>query len=173
MKVLKLLTQVVRSGILFIMIFGLSVTMTIDSFAQEMFIYPQKGQSNDQMEQDKYQCYQWAKKQTGFDPMKVPTATAPPPEKEAQKGGVGRGAVRGGLLGLGVGAIAGDAGTGAAIGAVGGGLIGGMRRKDQKQQEAKAEQQWAEGQASQYAHSRNQYNRAYSACLEGRGYTVK
>jgi hypothetical protein len=141
--------------------------------AQDMFIYPEKGQSNEQMEQDKFQCYDWAKKQSGFDPMKAPTATTPPPQEEAAKGGVGRGAVRGGLLGLGVGAIAGDAGKGAAIGAVGGGLIGGARRSNQKQEQAQAEQQWAEQQASNYAHNRNKYNRAYSACLEGRGYTVK
>jgi hypothetical protein len=43
--------------------------------AQDLMIYPAKGQSQDQMEQDKYQCYSWAKGQTGFDPMQVPTAT--------------------------------------------------------------------------------------------------
>jgi hypothetical protein len=28
-------------------------------------------------------------------------------------------------------------------------------------------------QVAQYQQSRNNYNRAYSACLEGRGYTVR
>ncbi len=41
--------------------------------AQEMFIYPNEGQSQDQMEKDKFDCYGWAKSSTGFDPM------APPP----------------------------------------------------------------------------------------------
>jgi hypothetical protein len=144
-----------------------------EAFAQEMFIYPNKGQSKEQQEKDKFECYTWARNQTGFDPMEVPTATAPPPEKEAKKGGVAKGAVGGALLGLGVGAIAGDAGKGAAIGAVGGGVFGGARRQGQKKQEAHAEQQWAQEQASQYAQRRNQYNRAYGACLDGRGYTVK
>ena len=53
-------------------------------FAQEPFIYPDKGQSAEQQEKDKYECYAWAKGQTGFDPMQVPTATAPPPGEEAQ-----------------------------------------------------------------------------------------
>jgi hypothetical protein len=140
---------------------------------QEMYIYPVKGQSNEQMERDKFECYAWSKKQTGFDPMKVPTATEAPPAQEAKKGGVAKGAVRGGLVGVGVGAIAGDAGKGAAAGALAGGLIGGMRRQDQKRQQAQAEQQWAEEQSAQYAQRRSSYNRAYAACLEGRGYTVK
>lgn len=139
----------------------------------DLFIYPNKGQSADQQEKDKFDCYNWSKQQTGFDPMETPRATAPPPQQEAQQGGVGRGAVRGGLVGLGVGAIAGDAGKGAAIGALGGGAIGGIRRQDQKKREEQAQQQWAEDQAAQYAHRRNNYDRAYRACLEGRGYTVK
>jgi hypothetical protein len=43
----------------------------------------------------------------------------------------------------------------------------------QKKQEEHAEQQWAQQQVSQYEQRRNGYNRAYSACLEGRGYTVR
>ena len=65
------------------------------ALAQEMVIYPSQGQSNEQMEQDKFQCYSWSKNESGFDPMALPTASTPPPAKEAQKGGVARGAVRG------------------------------------------------------------------------------
>ena len=142
-------------------------------FAQDPFIYPDKGQSAEQQEKDKFDCYTWAKGQTGFDPMQVPTATVPPPGQEAQQGGVVRGAGRGAVTGLAVGAIAGDAGKGAAIGAASGALIGGMRRRDQQRNQQQAEQQWAEQEGANYANQRNNYNRAYSACLEGRGYTVK
>ena len=83
----------------------------------EMVIYPTKNQTKEQQDKDNFECYGWAKQQSGFDPMAPPTASAPPPQQEAQQGGVGRGAVRGGLVGVGVGAIAGDAGKGAAIGA--------------------------------------------------------
>jgi len=141
--------------------------------AQELIIYPSKGQSQEQMEQDKFSCYSWAKQQTGFDPMEVPKATAPPPKQEAKKGGLLRGATRGAAVGVAAGAIAGDAGKGAAIGAASGGLIGGMRRRDQAGRQQQAEQQWAQDQAAQYTHRRNEYNRAYAACLEGKGYTVK
>ncbi len=65
----------------------LFVFMTGPVMAQELIIYPAQGQSNDQMEKDKFECYTWAKKETGFDPMQMPTATAPPPKKEAPKGG--------------------------------------------------------------------------------------
>ena len=160
-----------KTGILILVL--LTTFLAGSALAQELIIFPGQGQSQEQMEQDKFSCYSWAKQQTGFDPMEVPRATAPPPEKEAAKGGVGRGAVRGGAVGLATGAIAGDAGKGAAIGAAAGGLFGGMRRQDQKRQQEQAEQQWAQDQAAQYTHRRNEYNRAYAACLEGKGYTVR
>ena len=151
----------------------LTVLIADNVLAQELIVFPAKGQSEQQMEQDKFTCYNWAKKQTGFDPMQVPTATAPPPQKEAQQGGLVRGAARGAAVGLAAGAIAGDAGKGAAIGAASGGLIGGMRRRDQAARQKKAEDDWARQQASQYKQRRSTYNRAYAACLEGKGYTVK
>ncbi len=158
----------------FFFIVSLLLQVSTEAFAQsDMFIYPKEGQSNEQMEQDKYSCYGWAKKQTGFDPMEVPQATAPPPQKQAKKGGMLRGAAGGALLGAGIGSISGDAGAGAAIGAGAGALFGGARRNKQVKQQQQAEQQWAQDQSSQYAQRRNSYNRAYAACLEARGYTVK
>ena len=141
--------------------------------AQEVIIYPAKGQSEDQMEQDKFQCYSWAKKETGFDPMQMPIATEAPPKKEAKQGGLLRGAARGAAVGGVTGAIAGDTKKGLAIGAAGGGLIGGMRRSDQRRRESQAQKQWEQEQGNAYMQKRNTYNRAYGACLEGRGYTVK
>ena len=142
-------------------------------FAQDPFIYPDKGQSAEQQEKDKFDCYTWAKGQTGFDPMQVPTATTAAPQQGGQQSNAVRGAAGGALVGVTAGAIAGDAGKGAAIGAASGALIGGMRRRDQQRQQQQAEQQWAEQEGANYANQRNNYNRAYSACLQGRGYTVK
>jgi len=133
---------------------------------QDPIVFPAKGQSKEQTEKDKYSCYQWAKEQTGFDPMKVPTATAPPPK---EKGGVVKGAAGGALVGVAVGAIAGDAGKGAAIGAASGGIIGGARKhKSQKEQK-----QYEQEQGAAYEQSRSTYNRGWSACMEGKGYTIK
>ena len=160
--------QVVIAVLLALLAFGAGSVI-----AQELIIYPAKGQSQDQLERDKFECYTWAKQQSGFDPMAMPQATAPPPQQEAQKGGVGRGALRGGTVGVVVGAIGGDAKKGAAIGAASGGLIGGMRRRDQKRRQQTAQKQWEQEQANAYMQGRNSYNRAFGACLEGRGYTVK
>jgi len=150
-----------------------SLVFTGPTLGSDVFIYPNKGQSQKQQDKDKYECYGWAKQQTGFDPMAQPTATAPPPPQGAPVGGVVRGAGRGALGGLAIGAIAGDAGKGAAIGAASGALIGGMRRRDQVMRQNQAQQQWANQQAANYEHNRSNYNRAFSSCMEGRGYTVK
>ena len=144
-------------------LFGLCLAAT--SMADELMIFPNVDQSPEQQEQDKFACYSWAKDQSDFDPMAPPTATAPPPQQQAQRGGLLRGAARGAV----VGGIAGDAGKGAAAGAA----IGGMRRQDQKRKEAAAREQWEQDQQRIYAENRNRYNRAYSACLEGKNYTVR
>src|SRR6185369_2272671 len=83
--------------------------------AQEMFIYPSKGQSAAQQDKDKYACYGWAKGQTGFDPMAPPTTRTPPPPG-GQKSVAG-GAVKGAVLGAGVGAVGGAIGGKAGKGA--------------------------------------------------------
>ena len=143
---------------------GIGVTSVC--LAQEPIVYPSKGQGADQMEKDKYECYQWSRQQTGFDPMQPATAQTPAPQ---QKGGALRGAAGGALMGAAVGAIAGDAGEGAAIGAASGGIIGGARRR----QSSKAQEQWAQQEQAGYEQQRSQYNRAWGACMEGRSYTVK
>lgn len=157
----------------FVAAIALSFAVVTLSYAQEQIIYPAKGQSQEQMDKDKFECYSWAKQQTGFDPMQQPRASTPPPQQQAQQGGVGRGALRGAAVGAAAGAIAGDAGKGAGIGAAAGGLGGGMRRRDQQRQQQHAEQQWAQQEAANYQRNRDGYNRAHAACLEGRGYTVR
>jgi hypothetical protein len=116
------------------------------------FVYPQKGQSQAQTDQDHAACDRWARQQTGIDPNALPPS--------GRRGGkIVGGAAKGAAAGAAVGAIAGDAGTGAGAGAVVGGLAG-RRRAKQDEQAAASEQQSA-------------YTRAFSACMEGRGYTVR
>lgn len=136
--------------------------------AQDLMIYAKEGQDAEKQELDEFQCYGWAKDQSGFDPMALPTATEAPPQQEAQKGGL----VRGAAGGAAVGAIV-DGGDGAAKGAAAGAVLGGMRRNSQKRDEQQKQANWEQEQAQQYAAKRNSYNRAYAACLEGRGYTVR
>jgi hypothetical protein len=135
--------------------------------AQEMFIFPQNGQDQAQQDADRGACHVWAVNQTGFDPTLA--STAPPRQNEASKGGVIRGGARGAAGGAIIGAIAGNAGKGAAMGAAGGGLVGGMRRSDQKKQQSQNDRNWQAQQDAQ----RSSYQRAVTACLEGKGYTVR
>ena len=156
-----------------ILIVSIGMVLPVASWGQELVIYPAKGQSAQQMEKDKAECYSWAKAQSGFDPMQPPSPTTAPPQQTEPRSGAVRGAVRGALLGTAVGAITGDVGKGAAIGAASGGLLGGMRRRDQEAQQRAAKEQWARQEASQYQQKRASYLKAFSACMEGRGYTVK
>lgn len=133
--------------------------------AHGLFIFPNEGQSQDQQDKDEFQCIRIARDQTGFDPMATPTATRARPETG---GGVGRGAIGGALLGTAVGAIAGDTRRGAGIGAASGGLLGGMRRNDSRRQQ----DQWAAEQAGIYQADRERWTRAFTACMQSRGYTV-
>ena len=146
--------------------------------AQDLIVYPAQGQSKDQMEKDKFECYNWAKGQTGIDPMQMPTASSPAPSQERKS--VGGSTLGGGLLGGAGGAVIGGiaggssgARTGAAIGGLSGGAIGGMRSSRQNRQADQQQQQWEQQQANQYMQQRSAYNRAHAACLEGRGYTVQ
>lgn len=34
----------------------------------ELYVYPREGQTEDQRDQDRYECHRWAKTQTGYDP---------------------------------------------------------------------------------------------------------
>jgi hypothetical protein len=141
--------------------------------AQQLIVYPEKGQSPQQQQQDRYQCHIWAVQQTGVDPT-VATAAAPPPPPSTQpQGQVMRGAARGAAVGAVGGAIAGDAGKGAAAGAAMGGMFGAMKRHDDMAHQQQAySNQVAQQQAAQ-SQALSAYNRALGACLSGRGYTVR
>ena len=135
--------------------------------AQQPIVYPAKGQSPQQQSQDEGQCYVWAKQSTGIDPAVV--ASTPPPQQTGPATGGGQrvqGAARGAAGGAAVGAIAGDAGKGAAAGAVVGTMAGGRRAR----QGQAAQNQNAQAQQQDLIQT---YYRAYGACMEGRGYTIK
>jgi len=137
----------------------------------QMYIYPAKGQNQQQQDKDRYECHTWAVQQTGFDPSKAypgnPNYYDPQPNNPSQPH-VMRGAGRGAAMGAVGGAIGGNAGKGAAAGAAVGAMAGGFRRRDERMQQAAAQQQQAQASASVSAG----YQRAMTACLQGRGYTV-
>ncbi len=128
-----------------------------------MYVFPAKGQDQATQEQDEYACYKWAVEQSGIDPMNPPDVQADP---NAGTGAVVGSSARGAAAGAAVGAITGSAGKGAAIGATLG-AFGGVGRRRAAQ--AGAEQQAAQQEAAMI----NSFKKAFAACLEGKGYTVK
>jgi hypothetical protein len=36
--------------------------------AQQVFVYPQRGQGPEQQQRDRFECHQWAVQQSGVDP---------------------------------------------------------------------------------------------------------
>jgi hypothetical protein len=170
-RVFGIVLRRVRLGVLLVLV---ATPIALPVRGAEPYIYPKKGQTAEQTEKDKYECYSWAKGQSGFDPMN-PDATVQKQnvEKKGEGPGVVGGAAGGAVVGAVVGAIAGDAGKGAAVGAAGGGLMGGLskrsRRNQNKQRQKEANQQYS--QASKQA--RASYDRAFAACLEGRDYSVQ
>ncbi|NML30536.1 glycine zipper family protein [Paraburkholderia antibiotica] len=146
---------------------ALTVSLSFDGLAQSRPIaYPAKGQSAQKQQQDEGACYSWARSNTGVDPAAV--ANAPPPPSGPAVGGGERvqGAARGAAGGAVIGAIAGDAGKGAAIGAATGTVVGGSRARQNRRAAAASTQAQSQGAMSTF-------NRAYAACMEGRGYTIK
>lgn len=136
------------------------------SQSHDMFIFPNDGQDGEQQELDEFQCLRLAREQTGFDPMATPRATTAAPQ---QRGGVVGGAARGALLGTAIGAATGNTRRGLQTGAAGGGVIGGLQRADSNAQR----DQWAREEAANYRRERERWTRAFTACMESRGYTVR
>jgi len=144
--------------------------MWSSAWAAEPIVYPAKGQSAEQLQKDKGECSAWATKTTGVDPVAIAQQQVDAqPAEQGPHGERLRGAARGAAAGAAIGAVAGDAGKGAGIGAVTGGVARGARERRREQ----AEEASAQDAQQQARDALATYTRAYGACLEGRGYTVK
>ena len=147
------------------------------SFAQDggvskslgLYVFPANNQDQATQETDEFTCFKWAKEQTGYDPMNPPKYV-PNQVDQSPDGSAVKGAAVGAAGGAAIGAIAGDAGEGAAIGAIVGGVRGRRAKKASNQQQQQANNNAA---VAASADAKNDYNKAFSACMEGKGYTVK
>ena len=128
------------------------------SIAQKPSVYPAKKQTAQQQKKDDGECMAWAKKDTGIDPV---AASQPAPQQTGPAVGGGE-RLKGAAGGAVIGGIAGDAGAGAAVGMAVGGVKARQNQKAQNQQSQQQQQQ-----------AMNTYYKAYAACMEGRGYSVK
>ena len=148
-----------------------TANMTYNQISQglKLFVYPSNGQSQQQQKRDEYECYQWAVEQSGIDPLDLPKIEVAPAQS-GPTGGAVVGAAKGAAAGAAIGAITGDAGQGAAVGAVVGGLSG---RRAGKQAQAQQNQQAQAGAAAAEQEMINSFKKAFSVCIEGKGYTIK
>jgi len=144
----------------------------------QVYFYPKAGQSTEQQSRDHYECYNWAIKQTGFDPaqvslppeQRIKVVPTPPPGHDTITLSI-VGAVLGAL-------IAGPrhAGGGALIGAAGGAVAGAA--SDVSRQESARQMEEAYSHRDQAVNAKLDaraldFRRAMGACLEGRGYSVQ
>ena len=141
-----------------------------------VYVYPTGGQTQDQVGKDRYECHLWAVKQSNFDPsvtaltprQRVEVRPMPPSGSDTVAG-----AVTGAIIGA---VVARDPGAGAVGGAIVGGAAGAIS-DSQREQQAKAVQnrydQRDAARMAQLDQGADNYRRAITACLEGRGYTVK
>jgi len=137
--------------------------------AQDVYVYPAKNQTDEQMARDKEECHDWAVKQTGVDPEKLASeaATPPPPSAESSSGaGSGLG---GAGLGAARGAMSGDAAGGAIRGVGIGRLVRAARARREMEEQHQASPQDYQQRKTQL----QSYDRAFGACLTGRGYSVQ
>jgi hypothetical protein len=157
-----------------------------------MFAFPRNGQNADQQLKDESDCYGMAKQRTGLDPQK-PAPTGPSAEQvqaaqkqaaenaDQVKGARVAGAARGAAGGAAIGAIAGSSGKGAGAGAVAGTMSGGAAQRSanaQAQQRAAAQAKAKlekEHEQELLAHKEglDTFQRAFAACMDARGYSVK
>ena len=157
-----------------------------------VFVFAKNGQNADLQLKDESDCYGAARQMSDIDP-RAPAAAGKTAEQKAAEqkaaaenakkaqGARVTGAAGGAAGGAAIGAIAGDAGKGAAIGAVAGTMRGGMKQRQanaatQKQAAAQtAAQQQKEEEQLKAAHAEglDRFQRAFEACMDARGYSVK
>lgn len=143
----------------------------------DLYVYPAGGQDDATLERDRYECYVWATAEAGFDPardkavepaklVRVPVGDNP------NEGATTKGTLVGTIAGVAIG----DSHEGAALGAVLGTLTGAVienegEKRARREARAEAEAILAENEALAAGHA--DYRRAFTACLEGRGYVVR
>lgn len=138
-----------------------------------VYAYARQGQSDVQLDRDRYECHLWAVKQTGFDPS---AANVPPHQRVVvvrESPPPGASVAAGALTGAAIGAAVSrprDAASGAIVGAVAGAAIGAIAASGQPRRPERVIQSERDRDIERGAAN---YRRALSACLDGRGYSVR
>jgi hypothetical protein len=144
----------------------------------DIYVYPSKGQTEKQLDRDRYECHNWAVAQSHYNPsdshlaphQQVRVVEMPPPGRDTAVG-----AMTGAVIGS---SVAGprDSGGGAVAGAIIGAMVGASSDASRQKAANQDNTRMSADQQAERARLEKQaadYRRAISACLEGRGYTVK
>jgi hypothetical protein len=169
----RMFTPMLRFGAV---VLGSAAALWVQAASAPMpVIYPAKGQSPAQMDQDKYACFQWGKAQSGFDPMQPQQTAAPQAQPTPTAAAPMTGSmVKGAAGGAAVAELAnGDAGKGAAVGVLGAAVREQLKKQQSGAQASQQQQQQQAQMQAARAQQRATFERAFGACLEGRGYVVK
>jgi hypothetical protein len=141
----------------------------------KVYFYPEQGQTEAQQDRDRYECYVWSVRQTGFDPSRriAPAeqrATVVPARSPLQT--VGAAAAIGAIVGAAA-SDPGDGAKGALVGAMAGTVLGSAIASGDADAARQSPPPRASRADGRYVREAGEYRRAMSACLEGRGYSVK
>jgi len=139
----------------------------------QVYFYAQRGQSQAQQDRDRYECFNWATQQTGFDPSR--RAVPADHRQAAPVQANGATVVGGALMGAALGAAVSDPwhrDDGAVVGAIAGTALGALAATSEANAINAAQKQVSPARGN-YEQQAAEYRRAMSACLEGRGYVVK
>lgn len=141
---------------------------------QTLYFYPAHQQSESQQDRDRYECYRWAVRETNVDPgMRPLRQTAQPVDAPVARdpGATVGGAVAGAAVG-GIVSSPRNVGTGLVLGAVIGGLLGSAAEESRAQAEERRQEYRRDAWEARQA-PLNDFRRAMSACMTGRGYSVR
>jgi len=147
-----------------------SVTASLNK-SLGVYVFPAKDQKPEQQSLDEQACYSWAVQQSGVDPLNMTPTQAQPVDKSPD-GSVVAGAAVGAMGGAIVGSMVHPhhhTGGAAAAGAMVGAMAGASRKAKKDAQKQQQAQQAAV--ATDKAKIDN-FKKAYTACLQGKGYSV-
>jgi hypothetical protein len=141
----------------------------------KVYFYPAQNQSAEQQDRDRYDCYVWAVDETGFDPARriAPRdtrATVVPARSPGET--VAATAAAGAVIGA-IAADRGETGKGAVVGAIAGTVLGSAIASSEAEQASAVQARSSPRGYGRYEREAAEYRRAMSACLEGRGYSVR
>jgi hypothetical protein len=142
----------------------------------KIYFYPTNGQTEEQQDRDRYECHGWGVRQTGFDPSRRlaagPERGSIIPARSSSGQTIGAAAVAGAVIGA-IAAGRGDALEGAVVGGMAGTVLGSAAASANEAEARRVERSYSVRADGRFEKKAAEFRRAMSACLEGRGYSVK